>query len=401
MHIDYIDNKEALEIACSRFAYSEFIALDTEFIRERTYYPILALLQICDGKNLSIIDPLKIDDLSALMNLLYNESIVKVVHSARQDMEIFYYLNGIPFKPVFDTQVASALMGYGEQIGYAPLVKQLLNITLDKSQTRTDWLRRPLTKKQVSYAADDVLYLAQIYPLQRELLQRQGRLEWLDNDFQFLSDSTTYAPDMDNMWRKVKRINRLKHKHLPILKTLAAWRESQAIKQDRPRRRILSDETLVELCLNPPLKLSDLKHIELNRNSHHNEQLIRQYGQQLLTLVQKGLEMPEKDWPALPEKYKLSKQQEALTDCLMAIVILSADTHNISPHCLCSRKDLEQLSRDKQDRGKPDLAILNGWRLELAGKELLNFLQAKTRLEYHHGQLQHVLSISSEKTAAI
>jgi len=380
MHVDYIDNKESLEIACSQFERSEFIALDTEFIRERTYYPILALLQICDGQNLSIIDPRSIDDLSALMNLLYNENIIKVMHSARQDMEIFYYLNGGPFKPVFDSQVASALMGYGEQIGYAPLVKKMLNIELDKSQTRTDWLKRPLTKKQISYAADDVLYLAQIYPLQKTRLIQQERLDWLKKDFQFLSEASTYAPDMDNIWRKVRGINKLKQKQLPILKTLATWRETLAIEQDRPRRRIISDETLVELCLNPPLNPADL-----NNNRYFNKHLIKQYGQQLLAAVQNGLELPEKDWPVLPQRYKLSGQQEALTDCLMAIVNLSADANNISPRCLCSRKELEQLIR-----GKRELPVLNGWRLELAGNELLNFLQGKTRLECFTNQLQHV-----------
>jgi ribonuclease D len=387
MHVDYIDNKEALEVACSCFSHSEFIALDTEFIRERTYHPILALLQICDGHNLCIIDPRSIDDLSTLMNLLYDENIVKVMHSAHQDMEIFYYMNGEPFKPVFDSQVASALMGYGEQIGYAPLVKLLLNVELDKSQTRTDWLKRPLTKKQISYAADDVLYLAQIYPLQKSSLQQQGRLDWLKNDFQLLSDTKSYAPDMDNMWRKVKGFNKLKRKHLPILKTLAAWREAQAIEQDRPKRRIISDDTLLELCFNPPLKLADFNH-----NNYRNEHVIKKYAQQLLALVQSGLEMPEKDWPSLPEKYKLSRQQEALTDCLMAIINLSAAKNNISPSFLCSRKVLEQLTH-----GKRDLPILRGWRLELMGNELLDFLQGKSRLECHTGQLQHVLLNSPKK----
>ncbi len=382
MHIEYIDTNEALEIACKRFSRSEFIAMDTEFIRQRTYFPILALIQLCDGKHVSIIDPVNIDDLSPLMNLLYDEHIEKVMHSARQDMEIFYHINGEPFNPVFDSQIASALMGYGEQIGYAALVKQLLNVELDKSQTRTDWLKRPLSKEQIAYAADDVIYLAQIYPLQSRHLMHQGRLNWLKNDFQFLSDSSTYAPDKENLWRKLKGIRKLKRKQLAILKPLAAWRETQAIRENRPRRRIMSDDSLIELCVNPPLNMADL-----HNNTCLNAHLIKQYGQQLLTLVEDGLATPEKDWPAQPERYKLSSQQEALTDCLTAIVNLSAEKNNISPRCLCSRKDLEQLSC-----GKRDLAILNGWRHELAGRDLVHFLQGKTRLEYHSGQLLHVLS---------
>ena len=382
MQPEYIDTSKALKLACTRFSHSAFVALDTEFIRQRTYHPILALLQICDGEHLCIIDPLAIEDFSPLINLLYNEKIVKVMHAARQDLEIFYYIQGEPFKPVFDTQIASALMGYGEQIGYAALVKELLNVDLDKSQTRTDWLKRPLSKYQISYAADDVKYLAQLYPLQHERLAQQGRLSWLEKDFQFLSDSSTYTPDLDNLWRKVKGVNRLKRKHLSILKPLAAWRETLAVEQDRPRRRIMSDDSLIELSLNPPLTQA-----ELNNNTYLNAHLSKQYGQQLLEVIQSGLETPEIDWPAFPERYKLSRQQEALTDCLMAIVNLSADKNNISPRCLCSRKDLEQLSR-----GKRDLAILNGWRYELAGKELLGFLLGKTRLEYQAGQLRPVHS---------
>lgn len=377
MQVDFIDNKESLIEVCQQFAQSDFLALDTEFVRQTTYYPILALLQICDGQQIAIIDPLAIKDLSPLMAVLYNKNIPKVIHSARQDMEIFYYLNQSVPEALFDTQVCAALLGCGEQIGYASLVKQLLNVELDKSQTRTDWLKRPLTQKQIDYAADDVRYLAKLYPLQKEKLQALGRQNWLEKDFQFLSSSSTYAPSPDTIWKKIRGINKLKKQKLAVLKNLAAFREELAIEQNRPRRRVIADDVLIELSMNPPADPDELH--EYKGLSH---KFLHYNSTALMSLIQSGINTSDEDCPKLPAYEKLSQNEEALADCLMAIVHLSAQNNNISPRCLCSRKELDSLIT-----GRRELAILSGWRNELIGKHLLKFLSGDARLSYNSGQL--------------
>ena len=378
MQVHFIDTKQGLIEICQQFAQSKFLAIDTEFVRQTTYYPILALIQICDGQQIAIIDPVAIDDLNPLMAVLYDSSITKVLHSGRQDMEIFYCLNQSVPDALFDTQIAAALLGHGEQIGYASLVKQLLNIELDKSQTRTDWLKRPLTKKQISYAADDVRYLAELYPLQKKKLQELGRLSWLENDFQFLSSSSTYEPSPDTIWRKIRGVNKLKKQQLAILKNLAAWREKLAIKQDRPRRRVMSDDVLLELSLNPPSNQAELYECNgLNKN------FLKYHDTMIMSLIQQGMDTAVQDCPTLPVIKKLTQNEEALADCLMAIVHVSANDNNISPRCLCSRKELDSLIN-----GRRDLNILSGWRNELAGKYLLTFLSGESHLSYTSGTLR-------------
>ena len=377
MQVHFIDTEEQLLNICPQFAQSEFLAIDTEFFRQTTYYPVLALIQICDGQQIAIIDPLAIDDLSPLMDVLYNPDITKVLHSARQDMEIFYNLNQSLPDALFDTQIAAALLGFGEQIGYASLVKQLLHVELDKSQTRTDWLKRPLTKKQIAYAADDVKYLAQLYPVQKNKLLETGRLSWLDKDFQFLSQQSTYTPSPETVWRKTKGFNKLKKQQLAILKNLAAWREKLAIKQNRPRRRVVSDDILTGLSLNPPADAA-----ELYENSGLNSKFLQYNDKDIMLLIQQGLQTPVQDCPTLPAVIRLSQNEEALADCMMAIIHLSANKNHISPHCLCTRKELNVLIR-----GQRELSVLCGWRKELVGNLLLEFLSGQSQLICSDGQL--------------
>ncbi|MCU7938331.1 MAG: ribonuclease D [gamma proteobacterium symbiont of Bathyaustriella thionipta] len=377
MQVHFIDTNQKLTNICQQFAQSDFLALDTEFVRQTTYYPILALLQICDGQRIAIIDPLAIKDLTPLMTVLYNKNITKVLHSARQDMEIFYYLKQSVPESLFDTQISAALLGYGEQIGYASLVKQLLNVNLDKSQTRTDWLKRPLSQKQIDYAADDVRYLAQLYPIQKNKLQELGRSDWLEKDFQFLSSTTTYAPSPETIWRKTKGINKLKKQKLAIVKNLAAFREQLALKQNKPRRRVIADDVLIGLSTNPPADLN-----ELQNHQGLSYRFLQHNGPAMLALIQQGLDTPDKDCPKLPVFQKLSQNEEALADCLMAIVHLSANNNHISPQCLCSRKELDALIK-----GQRDLTVLSGWRNELIGKHLLKFLSGDAQLSYVSGQL--------------
>ena len=378
MQVHFIDTEERLIPICQQFSQSEFLALDTEFVRQKTYYPVLALVQICDGQQIALIDPTTIKDLSALMTLLYNEQITKVLHSARQDMEILYCLNQAVPQALFDTQIAAALLGYGEQIGYAALVKRLLNVELDKSQTRTDWLKRPLTQKQLTYAADDVRHLAELYPMQKQMLEDKNRLSWLQDDFRILSSKETYEPSPETIWRKIKGVNRLKNQKLAILRNLSAWRENLAIRQNRPRRRVVSDEVLMELAINPPEQS-----VELGQYKGLNPQFLKYNADNIMKQIQDGLNTANKDCPRLPDFKKLTQNEEALADCLMAVIHLSAHENHVSPQSLCTRKDVDALIR-----GKRDLAILNGWRNELVGKQLLKFLAGDTQLSFSSGQLK-------------
>jgi ribonuclease D len=377
MKTEYIVNKEQLNVICNQFKNSPYLIIDTEFIRQTTYYPILALLQVYDGKTIALIDPVAIKDLSPLFDICFDPNIVKVLHSARQDMEIFYNICGKLPTPVFDTQIAAALLGYGSQIGYAALAKAVLDIELDKSQTRTDWLKRPLTQKQLDYAGNDVRYLEQIYKIQKQQLQDQHRLSWLENDFNFLTEQETYQVDKLNLWKKIRGFNRLKPEQLVILQYLVAWREDIAIEKNLARKKVIHDDFLLEIAIQKPTH-----HNELANFQCLSERLVRIYGKTLIQLVNQALNSPKENWPKQPKRIQLNQQQDAMTDCLMAINHLCADNNNISPNCLCNRKELEKLVL-----GKRSLGILSGWRFELAGKQLLDFLNGEKSLSVLHDQL--------------
>jgi len=377
MNTEYISTKDQLNVICNQFKNSPYLIIDTEFIRQTTYYPILALLQVYDGKTIALIDPVAIEDLSPLFDICFDPNIVKVLHSARQDMEIFYHICGKLPTPIFDTQIAAALLGYGSQIGYAALAKSILNIELDKSQTRTDWLKRPLSKKQLEYAGNDVLYLEQIYKVQRQQLLEQERLSWLENDFNFLTEKETYKVDKLNLWKKIRGYNRLKPEQLVILQYLVSWREDLAIEKNMTRKKVIHDDFLLEIAIQKPTQNSDLANFQCL-----SERLIRQYGKTIIELVNQALNSPREHWPKQPTRVQLNQQQDAMTDCLMAINHLCADNNNISPNCLCNRKELEKLVL-----GKRSLGILSGWRFELAGKQLLAFLNGDKSLSVLHDQL--------------
>lgn len=367
-----------LQEAAAGLAASPYLVIDTEFIRERTYYPQLCLIQIADAAGQVLcIDPLACTDLTPLRPLLFDPAILKVLHAARQDLEIFFHLwDGVP-TPLYDTQIAAALLGLGEQIGYAALVKEVLGIDIDKSQSRTDWARRPLSERQLHYAADDVRYLAQIYPRQRQQLEALGRLAWLDADFLELADAALYRPDPDDAWRKIKGINRLQGVQLAILRELAAWREYQAMSRDRPRRQMLSDEMVIDIARHRPRRIADLAELR-----GLTQGLVAAHGAALIECVERAAASSKESWPRLPDRRRSGRDEEALVDILSGILKHYAARHNITPASLCGRKELELLVQ-----GDDDLAILKGWRLEHAGKHLVSFLEGQGRLGVLDGKL--------------
>ena len=365
----YIKTRDQLEDLCSRIKNSPWVALDTEFMREKSYYPKLCLLQLCNAELAAIVDPQALEDLEPLLGILHDQSMVKVFHAGRQDLEIFHCIwNKLP-KPIFDTQLAATLLGYGEQIGYANLVHKLLQKTLDKVQTRTDWARRPLASEQLRYALDDVIYLAQIYQILQQQLQHQGRENWLQEDFYYLVDPETYSVDPSREWQRVKGQQRLKGVELAVLQVLAAWREREAQKLDRPRRWILKDQLMLDISRRRPKQKQQLEKIR-----GVETRVIKRWGEEILHLVEAGLALPKEAWPRVKRPSpRLSLKQEAMADLLMCALRLIAEEQKVSPTALSSKSDVARLVN-----GERDLAVLHGWRRALAGDKLLEVMAGRS-----------------------
>lgn len=357
----FVDTPEALADLVNRLTGSEWLALDTEFIREKTYWPKLCLIQVSNGDIAAGIDVLSLDDLQPLKALLFDGHILKVFHAARQDVEIFLHDWGQIPLPLFDTQPAAALLGHGDQIGYARLVKEVLDVDLPKDQSRTDWSLRPLDKAQLRYALDDVIYLGQLYTSMRGSLSDRDRLQWLAADFADLADPATYLPDPMRVWTKVKGRQPLRGNQLAILQQLAAWREQRARELDRPRKWILKDEVLTDLARRAPKDMTALGKIRGLEPG-----VIRNQGEQLLKLVAEARDLPKDQWPSDGRPgAPLSQRQEALVDLLSAVLRLAAEEHQLSPTAIATRKDLEKLVR-----GDTGIELLHGWRRAVAGELL-------------------------------
>jgi len=380
----FIDTESALAELCDKLRGQPVLALDTEFLREKTYYAQLCLLQVAADGVIACVDPLALD-LAPLLDIIYDPAVIKVMHSARQDMEIFFDLRGDVPRPLFDTQIAATLMGFGEQVGYANLVQKMLSVTLDKAATRTDWSQRPLDAEQVNYAADDVRHLFTVYHQQMEVLSSKGRLEWLQADFDEMSDRSTYAPAPENLWKRVRGAQKLSPPQLAVLRGLAAWREERAQASNRPRRWILKDEVMVDLARRSPDQLNGLAKIR-----GIEERLLNRHGETLLNVIAEAKSTDPAGWPAKSKGQRLSAEQDAVVDLLMAVLRLRGNQHDVSPALLASRKQLEALVA-----GDTDSAVLHGWRAELVGHDLQAVLAGKAMLRVVDGGLELIPSTPS------
>lgn len=378
----YIDNPESLVELCGHLQHTPWLALDTEFVREKTYFPQLCLIQIANAELVACVDPLALSDLEPLIKLIYNSSIVKVFHAAYQDLEIFYHLRGNLPAPVFDTQIAAALLGQGEQVSYASLVKTVLGVELDKSEARTDWTQRPLLPAQLSYAANDVRYLGAVYLHQQAELARLERMEWLTEDFAALSRIDCYAPAPQLLWRRINGSQRLQGVQLAVLRSLAIWREEKARSLNRPRKWILRDDILVELARRMPKSVEQLKRVR-----GLESKALERYGDTLLDVITLACSEPQQNWPSKSSlRPRLRPEQEALVDAMMALVRLRGAQQKVSPHCLANRKDLENLLVDTN----ADLPLLHGWRAALAGADVQALMRGEVSLEVRDNELRVV-----------
>ncbi|PCH83082.1 MAG: ribonuclease D [Piscirickettsiaceae bacterium] len=365
--LTYIDTQDQLVSFCNTIENAPWLAIDTEFQREKTYRSILALIQIATPDLVAIIDPLACD-INPLLDVLYNKNILKVFHAARQDQEIFYDMRGEPLSPVFDTQIAAPLVGLPEQAGYGRLVDQLLGVQLSKAHSRTDWLKRPLSKDQITYAADDVIYLAKLYPLLEKQLIEKDRLNWVAPAFADLCKSSLYSNPPELAWKRIRAAKRLKGASLSALQSLAAWREKLAQEKNIPRGWLIKDDILIEISKLKPTTLDTLSSIR-----GVPDKFIDKFGNQVINLINDAIE--EKPAPLAAEKRskKVSEKTEALADILMAQVRLKAASAGVNPTSITTRKELIQLIQ-----GERDIGLLTDWRKEMVGDDLLNTLNGNT-----------------------
>ena len=373
----YIDTPDLLNELCAKLSNAPWIVMDTEFLRERTYFPKFCLLQIAVPGLVACVDPLALESLEPLFEIIFNPAIPKVFHSGRQDLEIFYHLCGKLPSPVFDTQIAAPLLGLGEQVSYANMVTELLGVNLTKSHSRTDWTRRPLSPEQLRYAADDVIYLEQAYRLMLQRLEKLGRLAWLEGDFKELLDPANYQNPPALAWQRISGSNQLKSKPLSILQTLAAWREQTARSQDLPRGWVLKDDALLDLARQQPGNQDELKLVR-----GIDERVVKRHGAVICRMIQEAAGQSPQNVEQKPRSGKKSLEQEAVLDLLTAVVRLRATQNTLNPTILANRKDLEQFLD-----GEPHARLLHGWRKSMVGDELIAVMQGELTLKIEDGRL--------------
>lgn len=366
MFDDLVQNRHDLERLCKHLQGEPWIALDTEFVRERTYYARLCLIQLATPSLVACIDPLALESLEPLLQVLYASEIVKVLHAARQDLELFYDLQGAPLAPVHDTQLAAALLGYQDQISYAALVENLLGVKLEKHYTRADWSRRPLSAAQLCYAEDDVRYLRDIYPLLVQKLVAHGRGEWLAEECARLTDVRLYQNDPDAAYVRIKQRHALPPAGQQVLRALARWRELTAQQLNRPRNWIMRDVELLELARQQPRSEGELAGVSgVARSS------AKKWGAILVAEIAKAVSLaPTELWKV---SAPLNAQQLSMYERMHKLVRTRAHECQLSPTLIASRKDLQALVR-----GESAGALLKGWRRAIVGEELLAMHKADT-----------------------
>lgn len=357
---------------CDKLKGQTFVAVDTEFMRETTYWPKLCLIQAAADSAEATIDPLAEGlDLEPFLEILRDESILKVFHAARQDVEIFNNLKAMP-RPLFDTQVAAMAAGFGEQIAYDALVRQLLKIEIDKSSRFTDWARRPLSDAQLSYALADVTHLARLYPMLRRRLEAEGRLGWVGDEMANLSDPANYDVDPENAWRRLKP-RRHTAKYLAVYRAVAAWRERTAQLRDQPRGRILKDEAIDEVATQAPTDSDALDRLRSVPKGFSGSR----FGPDLIAAVREALKDPESYAPVIEKtRTPSSPAAGAVVELLKVLLKARAEEAGVASKLIATVADLEQIANDDH----ADTAALKGWRREAFGEDALKLKRGELAL---------------------
>ena len=377
---DLITTTQALQELCDRLSRSDFVAVDTEFMRENTYWPELCLVQIANEEEAAAIDPLADGiDLAPLLELLTaNEDVLKVFHAGSQDVEIIVNLTGKTPHPIFDTQIAMMAISQSEQIGYANLVESWQGLTIDKGARFTDWSRRPLTERQIEYAIGDVTHLSTIFPKMLKKLIKSGRGGWLDAEMEKLADPSNYLSDPETVWHRIRQSGR-NPAVLGRLKVLAAWRESEAQHKNIPRGRIMRDETLADIASHPPKKQADLAKVRgLSAAWRDND-----IGKRLMKVIEKAEPLGAEE---IPEKIKrgapLGKEGALVADLLKLLLKIRSREIDVAARLLTRSEEMEALAA-----GVRDLPVLQGWRYEVFGRDALELVEGRMAFAVVSGKL--------------
>lgn len=373
----YLSTQSELAEFCELASTSKVLAVDTEFLREKTYYPKLCLVQVAAGDAIAAIDPILIEDLSPLAELFSDPTITKVFHACTQDIEVLLDGMDCVCAPVFDTQLAAAFLGMRQQVGYGALVEAYSGVKLPKAESLTDWSRRPLDPEQLSYAEDDVRYLPGIYDRMMGELVERDRLSWVLPEMDLLADVSRYRRDPQDAYLRLKRASSLTRRQLAVAREACAWREETAARRDVPRKWVVSDEVIVEVCKRAPNSLDRLRRIR------GTDQLGERDARALLDAVQRGLACSPELYPKIARHARPTVEAEGVIDLMYAVLRLVSEKSGVATQLIATRDDLLDFL---QDRSSSPLAT--SWRWELAGKTLARLLEGEVGLTVKGGKIE-------------
>ena len=368
-----ITTTNSLSELCNKLKESEYVTVDTEFIREKTYWPDLCLIQVADSKNAAVVDVLSPNiNIEPLLNIMHDPKILKVFHAARQDLEIFFKLTNRLPQPLFDTQIAAMVCGFGDSVGYDTLVNKITGKIIDKSSRFTDWSLRPLTQKQIDYALGDVTHLRLVYENLNQHLLEGDRSEWLREEVEKLNDTGIYQTSPPDAWKRIKSRN-TNPRFLGVLKELASWREKEAQKKNIPRNHVIKDEALVEIAHSSPKSLKSL-----NRIRGLGQRTAEGYvGQSLLKAVGVGENIPLNQCPQVPRRPSIPKNIGPITDYLKVLLKMKCDEHGIAQKLIANSADIEKLAAFGSKAG---VAAISGWRKNLFGEDAINLIEGRSTI---------------------
>jgi ribonuclease D len=379
--MDVITTTQELAQACTRLAQHPYVTVDTEFLRESTYFPILCVAQMASEDEAAVIDTRAEGiDLAPFFELMANEAVLKVFHAARQDIEIVWHQAGLIPHPVFDTQVAAMVLGYGDSISYDQLVHRITGDNLDKSHRFTDWTRRPLTNQQIAYAISDVTHLRDVYLALSADLARRGRADWVSEEMEVLTSPRTYDFHPERAWERLKTRVR-KPKELAVLMEVAAWREQEAQSRDVPRSRVLKDDAVGDIATHAPNSLEKLANLRSLPKGFDRSK----WGSDIVTAVQRGLARDPATLPKL-EKPRNNSNGAAIVELLKVLLRMTSERHAVASKVIATVDDLEQIAADDQ----ADVAALHGWRRELFGEAALSLKHGRLALAIERGRVVRV-----------
>ena len=379
MHL--ITTTSDLAAVCTRMAAHPFVTVDTEFLRETTYYPLLCVAQMASPEEAVVVDALAPDiDLAPLLALMADDRVMKVFHAARQDIEIVWHRAKLIPHPIFDTQVAAMVLGYGNSISYDQLVQRITGDTLDKSHRFTDWTRRPLSEAQLSYAVSDVTHLRDVYLALIDDLARRGRADWVQDEMHILTSPDTYRMDPENAWQRLKTRVR-KPKELAVLIEVAAWREREAQARDVPRSRVLKDDAIADIAVQAPTSIEKLKNLRSLPKGFERSR----WGEAIVAAVARGLARDPKTLPR-QARFQPAANGTAVVELLKVLLRMISERHHVAAKVIATVDDLDRIAADDH----ADVPALTGWRRELYGEKALALKHGKLALAIENGKVAAV-----------